>query len=141
MTMAALPGATGSPSDAQIDAAVSTSVDRCGTFDRMRHHAIHRAAGGRAMTISRRQFVETTAAASGIFLAFRLPVFGSGDAPGATAFDPSALSVTLLGKVDFRKRRAVQRGYQDSRIVAMDRTHHGCSQADIRPPSNGLHWR
>jgi len=43
MTAAALLRATPSPSDAQIDAAMSASVCRCGTFDRMRR-AIHRAA-------------------------------------------------------------------------------------------------
>jgi len=31
------------------------------------------------------------------------------------------LSCTLLGKVDFREGRAVQRGYQDFRVMAMDR--------------------
>jgi len=44
MTAAALLHATPSPSDAEVDAAMSGSVCRCGTFDRMRR-AIHRAAG------------------------------------------------------------------------------------------------
>jgi aerobic-type carbon monoxide dehydrogenase small subunit (CoxS/CutS family) len=43
MTAAALLQATPSPSDAEIDAAMSSSICRCGTFDRMRR-AIHRAA-------------------------------------------------------------------------------------------------
>jgi len=43
MTAAALLHATPSPSDAEIDAAMSVSVCRCGTFDRMRR-AIHLAA-------------------------------------------------------------------------------------------------
>jgi len=43
MTAAALLHAMPSPSDAEIDAAMSVSVCRCGTFDRMRR-AIHLAA-------------------------------------------------------------------------------------------------
>ena len=43
MTAAALLHVTPSPTDTQIDAAMSASVCRCGTFDRMRR-AIHRAA-------------------------------------------------------------------------------------------------
>jgi isoquinoline 1-oxidoreductase alpha subunit len=43
MTAAALLRVTPSPSDAEIDAALSGSVCRCGTFDRMRR-AIRRAA-------------------------------------------------------------------------------------------------
>ena len=44
MTAAALLAATPSPTDAQIDAAMSSSVCRCGTYNRMRA-AIRRAAG------------------------------------------------------------------------------------------------
>jgi isoquinoline 1-oxidoreductase subunit alpha len=43
MTAAALLQHTPSPTDAQIDAAMSNSVCRCGTYNRMRR-AIHRAA-------------------------------------------------------------------------------------------------
>jgi isoquinoline 1-oxidoreductase alpha subunit len=44
MTAAALLAATPRPTDAQIDAAMSGSVCRCGTYNRMRA-AIRRAAG------------------------------------------------------------------------------------------------
>jgi isoquinoline 1-oxidoreductase alpha subunit len=47
MSAAALLSATPKPSDADIDAAMSGNVCRCGTYQRIRA-AIHRAAGGRA---------------------------------------------------------------------------------------------
>ena len=46
MTAAALLRRKPHPTDAEIDAAMSDSVCRCGTYQRMRR-AIHRAAGGR----------------------------------------------------------------------------------------------
>jgi isoquinoline 1-oxidoreductase alpha subunit len=46
MSAAALLKATPKPSDADIDAAMSGNVCRCGTYQRIRA-AIHRAAGGR----------------------------------------------------------------------------------------------
>jgi isoquinoline 1-oxidoreductase alpha subunit len=49
MSAAALLAATPKPSDADIDAAMSGNVCRCGTYQRIRA-AIHRAASGKAST-------------------------------------------------------------------------------------------
>ena len=47
MSAAALLAAKPHPTDAEIDAAMSGNICRCGTYNRVRR-AIHRAAGGRA---------------------------------------------------------------------------------------------
>jgi isoquinoline 1-oxidoreductase alpha subunit len=49
MSATALLAATPKPSDADIDAAMSGNVCRCGTYQRIRA-AIHRAASGKAST-------------------------------------------------------------------------------------------
>src|SRR3981189_2010444 len=95
MSAAALLADTPKPSDADIDAAMSGNVCRCGTYQRIRA-AIHRAAGGGVAMddhavrrpLSRRTFLKTGAATSGaLVLGVYLPDRKAAAAPaGALSF-------------------------------------------------------
>ena len=81
MSAAALLAAKPKPTDADIDAAMSGNICRCGTYQRIRR-AIHRAAAtdgaGRCemsaiINLSRRGFLKAGIAGGGLFLGFHVP--------------------------------------------------------------------